>query len=212
MRKMFFAALLVMGAVGCSHPTDPMNRGVLPGESNYPLGPYGYTKGSVIANLQFTVKVDPEGAVGGANYAGLDAQTIALSDFFNDNNPDVGWLVLTGAAGWCGPCREEARTLPTVSQKWEPMGVRFVTVLIQGFDEANQTPATLSDVDRWQQLTKGHVYIGTDPKDNLHDFAAEIASFPLNILVRTADMSIQYQQLGISSDGSLDPILSAHVR
>jgi thiol-disulfide isomerase/thioredoxin len=210
MRNLVLASLLI---VGCSNATDPMNRGTVPTEGNYPLGPYGYAKGSVIANLQFQAKIDPMGAAGTAAYADLDTQTVNLSDYFQNNNPDVGWLVLTGAAGWCQPCREEAQTMPTVSQKWEPMGVRFLTVLIQGFDETNQTPATPADIDNWQQKTKEHIGIGTDPKDNLHDFASEIASFPLNMIVRTADMAIIYTALGVDPNNpSIDPLLSAYVQ
>jgi thiol-disulfide isomerase/thioredoxin len=210
MRNLVLASLLI---VGCSSATDPNNRGSVPTEGNYPLGPYGYAKGSVIANLQFQAKIDPMGAAGTAAYANLDPQTVNLSDYFQDNNPDVGWLVLTGAAGWCGPCREEAQKMPADSLKWEPMGVRFLTVLIQGFDETDQTPATPADIDNWQQKTKEHIGIGFDPKDNLHDFASEIASFPLNMLVRTADMAIIYTALGVDPNNpSIDPILSAYVQ
>src|SRR5262249_12753859 len=127
--------------------------------------------------------------------------------------PKVGWLVLTGAAGWCGPCREEARSMPADSAKWEPMGVRFMTVLIQGFDEANQTPSTMGDIDSWQLKTKEHIALATDPKDNLHQFASMIASFPLNLVIRTADMQIMYTALGVDpNDPSIDPILTAYVR
>jgi thiol-disulfide isomerase/thioredoxin len=207
MRKLIFTALVL---VGCHAATDPATRGEMNNGVNYPAGPYGYTKHAVIADLQFTIKEDPMMSAGNANYAGLDPINRQLSDYYND--PNVSWLVLTGAAGWCNPCREEARTLPTVSQKWEPMGVRFITVLIQGFDESNQTPATMDDVNRWQQLTKVHTALGTDPKDNLHEFSSEIASFPLNMLIRTADMSIQWTALGIDpNDPSVDPILSSYV-
>jgi thiol-disulfide isomerase/thioredoxin len=206
MRKLLFAALVL---VGCNAPKDMTNRGTNNGLT-YPAGPYGYGKHAVIANLNFMVKDDPDGVTGSANYAALDPQPVQLADFYN--NPDVSWLVLTGAAGWCVPCQEEAHTLPTVSQKWEPMGVRFITVLIQGFDEQNQTPSTMDDVNRWQSIMKSHTAIGTDPNDQLHEFSAEIASFPLNILIRTADMSIQWTELGIDpSNPSLDPILSAYV-
>jgi hypothetical protein len=62
------------------------------------------------------------------------------------------------------------------------MGVRFLTVLIQGFDETNQTPSMDSDIDRWQVITKNHIAIGTDPQDELHEFAAEIANRGLALL------------------------------
>jgi thiol-disulfide isomerase/thioredoxin len=207
MRKILFAALVL---VGCTGQKDLSNRGEQNNGVNYPSGPYGYAKHAVIANLKFSVKVDPDGPGGSANYSNLAAQPLALSDWYND--PAVGWIVLTGAAGWCGPCREEAGTVPTVSQKWEPMGVRFLTVLIQGFDETNQTPATDTDIDHWQSVTKNHIDIGTDPNDELHEFASEIASFPLNMLIRKSDMSIQYTELGIDpSNPSFDPILSSYV-
>src|SRR5207253_1023179 len=79
----------------------------------YPAGPYGYTKHAVIANLNFLVKEDPLLSAGDANYAGLDPVQRTLADYFNDTS--VSWLVLTGAAGWCGPCREEAQTVPADS-------------------------------------------------------------------------------------------------
>jgi len=207
MRKLLFAALVL---VGCNAPKDTPNRPSNNG-LNYPAGPYGYTKHAVIANLNFLVKNDPDGVTGSANYAALDPAPLQLSDLYNDST--VSWLVLTGAAGWCGPCQEEAHTMPTVSQKWEPMGVRFVTVLIQGFDEQNQTPSTMDDVNRWQSIMHEHIAIGTDPNDSLHEFASEIASFPLNMIIRTADMSIQYTALGIDSNNpSIDPILQSYVQ
>src|SRR5262249_7125282 len=143
--------------VGCNGPKDMPNRGINTGLA-YPSGPYGYAKHAVIANLGFLVKEDPDGAAGAANYARLDPVQRQLADYFNDDK--VGWWVLTGAAGWCQPCGEEARTVPADSQKWEPMGVRFLTVLIQGFDEMNQTPSTMDDVNRWQQLNHEHIAIG----------------------------------------------------
>jgi thiol-disulfide isomerase/thioredoxin len=208
MRKLIFAALVL---VGCNAPKDAMNRGTDNNGLSYPAGPYGYTKHAVMANLGFVVKEDPMLSQGTADYANLTPAPRTLADYYND--PNVSWLVLTGAAGWCGPCREEARTVPADSQKWEPMGVRFVTVLIQGFDETNQTPSTMDDVDRWQSINKEHIAIGTDPNDSLHEYASEIASFPLNVLIRTADMSIQYTALGIDPNNpSFDPILQSYVQ
>jgi thiol-disulfide isomerase/thioredoxin len=207
MRKVILATLLLVGCGG----TDPMNRGQLPtGSGDYPLGPYGYSVGAVIANLQFQLKRDPSGATGSTNYSTLTPGPVNFSDFFSDKS--VSWLVLTGAAGWCNPCHEEADKMPAVATKYEPMGVRFVTVLIQGYDEANQTPAQFGDVDRWQIQTGEHIYLGLDPKDNLHDFASEIASFPLNLLVRTSDMTIQYSALGVdSSNPSIEPVLQSFI-
>jgi hypothetical protein len=207
MRKAILAALLM---VGCGGSSDPMNRGMLPtGSGDYPIGPYGYSVGAVIANLQFQLKRDPSGAAGNTNYTTLTPATVNFSDLYADKT--VKWLVLTGAAGWCNPCHEEANKMPAVSTKYEPMGFRFITVLIQGYDEANGTPAAFGDVDRWQLQTGEHIYLGLDPKDNLHDFASEIASFPLNLLVRTSDMTIQYSALGVDpSDPSIEPILQSY--
>lgn len=206
MRTIILAALFTIGCGG----TDPMNR-MVPTGANYPDGPYGYSVRSIIGNLSFLVKADPDGAAGTATYSSLDPKTIQLSDYFND--PNVSWLVLNGSAGWCGPCREEASYIPKDQAKYEPMGVRFVSVLIQGFDEANQTPATTGDIDHWQLITHEHIAIGTDPQDNLHDYASMIASFPLNIIVRTSDMQIMYSQLGLdSTDPDIGSVLAGFVK
>src|SRR4051812_32792821 len=111
MRKLLFVALVL---VGCNAPKDTPNRGQNSGLS-YPAGPYGYTKHAVIANLNFLVKEDPALSAGDANYAAIDPLQRTLADYYNDTN--VGWVVLTGAAGWCGPCREEAHTVPADAAK-----------------------------------------------------------------------------------------------
>jgi hypothetical protein len=202
------------GCGGAAHVDNTPNRGTTGGGGgvNYPAGPYGYAKGSIIQNIQLQGKEDPGGATGTAQYVNLPMQAISLADFHND--PKVDYLVLNGSAGWCQPCREEAQEMSrTLAAKWEPMGVRFVSALIQGFDEANQTPSTAGDIDKWQAITKEHIYIGIDPNDYLHQFASQIASFPLNIIVRTYDMAILFQQIGLdSTDPSLDPILQQYVQ
>jgi thiol-disulfide isomerase/thioredoxin len=204
--------LVCLFAVGCGgKPVDnTMNRSQVPIDATYPKGPYGYARNSVIFDLQLNGKTDPMGAAGTASYYGLTAEDFTLGKFHDD--PAVGFVVITGAAGWCGPCREEASEVAKIAPKWEAKGVRFVTALVQGFDEQNQTPSTAGDIDKWQSITKEHITIATDPHDYLHEFSAEIASFPLNIIVRTYDMLILHQELGLdSTNPSIEPTLELYV-
>jgi hypothetical protein len=210
----FFSVIALGGAlVGCGgpHVDNTMNRGMNPA-LNYPKAPYGYAKGSIIAPLTFVGKEDPNGAAGTALYADLQTQTFDFAAIHNDKT--IGYLLLSGSAGWCVPCREEAAEIRRISPMWEPKGVKFVTVLIQGFDEANQTPSTVPDIDRWQALLKEHIGIAIDPSDNLHEFADQIASFPLNILVRTYDMAILTQSIGLdpNSPSPINDELSTYVQ
>src|SRR5438067_11247638 len=85
MRTTIFATM-ALAMVGCSagtHIDDTPNQ-QNPANVNYVLGPYGYTQGSVIQNIQFVGKVDPQGAAGMANYGALTMSPITLASYHND--------------------------------------------------------------------------------------------------------------------------------
>jgi hypothetical protein len=91
-----------------------------------------------------------------------------------------------------------------VQAKYQPLGARFFEAMIEGWDEQNGTPATSGDIDHWATEHSLHVGIGLDPEDKIHQYA-DISAFPLNMVVRTSDMTIVYMQTG---EVDLDPILA----
>lgn len=210
MRAMVLASLLIgfAGLCGCGGKTDPtMNRMNMMGAQNYPPGPYGYAQGTVIENINFLAKADPAGASGSADYAQLPLQALSLADLHND--PSVKLIVLSGVAGWCGPCNQEQSEVPADQAKYEPMGVKFLEGMVQGYDEQSGAPATEADINKWALLHNLHVALGLDPEDKLHQYA-DIAAFPLNLMIRTSDMQIVYMQTGVPP-GGLDPIIEQNL-
>ena len=196
------AALAMFGCSAPQHTDDTPNQ-QNPANVNYVGGPYGYTQGSVIQNIQFTGKVDPQGAAGTANYGALTMAPISLASYHND--PNVKFLFISGVARWCAPCNDEQTQVPTIQAKYEPKGVRFLETLIEG--QQRGTPATEKDLNFWASFHSLHVGIALDPTDAIHQYA-DIAAFPLNMLVSTSDMKIQLMQVGEITD--LDSTLAQY--
>lgn len=211
MRLAIFSSVALFALVACDPGPrmDLANRMADDQAQNYPAAPYGYQVGAVIQNIKFVGKADPDGAAGTATYDTLPMKAFALSDFYG--SPDVKLLVVSGVAGWCGPCNEEQFEVPDLQAKYEPLGVRWVEGLVQGFNETTGAPATSSDIDRWANRHGLHVAIGLDPEDKLHEYA-DVTAFPLNMLIRTSDMHIVYMAVGLNpSQPSLDPVIAQYI-
>ena len=196
---------LSLGVFGCSNAphVDTTPNQMAEGQ-DYPPGPYGYVTGTVMQNIKFLGKSDPAGATAGAmDYSTLPLAPVSLGDFHKD--PNVKYVVLSGVAGWCTPCNDEQPTVVAASKKYEALGFRFFEALIQGYNHTTGAPATENDLNKWQHAHSLHVGLGLDPEDKIHEYA-DIAAFPLNMVVRTSDMQIVFMQVG---EMDLDPILAS---
>ncbi len=202
MRNIVF--VVAIGALaGCSSGPkvdDTMNIGGGDQAQNYPAGPYGYVQGSIIENIKFITKEDPAGASGSADYSTLQLQAKSLADYHND--PTVKYLVLSGVAGWCAPCNDEQKNVGTLQAQYQPTGVRFLEAMIQGYNEKTGAPATENDLNHWALIHNLHVGLALDPEDKIHQYA-DIAAFPLNMIVRTSDMNIVHMQVGEENIGTV---------
>jgi hypothetical protein len=198
-----------MTACAGHYKDDSPLIGASSSQVNYPAGPYGYVQGSIIEDIMFRGKEDPNGADGTATYDTMPLATKTLADYHND--PAVRYLVLSGVAGWCGPCNDEQRTtathpgVPALQSKYQPNGFRFLEALIQGYNERTGAPASENDLNRWATQHELHVGVGLDPDDKIHQYA-DIAAFPLNMVIRTSDMQIVHMQVG---EENLDSVLSS---
>jgi len=205
------ALALSLFVVGCSPAKytgadDTANRTPTGAALNYPAGPYGYTEGQIMQNIDFVGKSDPNGAAGTADYEALPMQKVSLADFYGKS--DVKLILLTGAAGWCYYCNEEAKDVPDLQNTFEPQGVRFITGLVQGYNERSGAPASEADLVRWQNAHDVHVTMALDPQAKLQQYA-DVSAFPLNMLIRTSDMQIVYMAVGYG--GSLTNTIQQHL-
>jgi len=206
------ALALSLFVVGCSPAKytgvdDTANRQPAAQGLAYPAGPYGYTEGQIMQNIDFVGKVDPAGAAGTADYDTLPLQKVSLADYYGKS--DVKLILLTGAAGWCYYCNEEAKDVPALQAEFESQGVRFITGLVQGYNEASGAPASESDLVRWQNVHDVHVTMALDPQAKLQQYA-DVSAFPLNMLIDTSNMQIVYMAVGYG--GSLTKTIQQHLK
>src|SRR5262245_20522599 len=115
MRVAFSVTLVLVGLgvglAGCSGSNKDDTPNQMAQASSYPAGPYGYLQGSVIQNITFLGKNASNDLTAPA-YDSMKMEEISLSDFHSD--PSVKYVVLSGVAGWCGPCNAEQDQMPDV--------------------------------------------------------------------------------------------------
>ena len=215
-----FSLISAALVAGCSDG-DP-----LPGESQqqvsaiaaYPPGPHGTTKSDTVANYKlegFTNAQVERGAT----------QPIQLSDFYNPHADDPTYapaapsqddrlfppgstygggtprpkaLSISVASLWCGPCKNEAKTvLPAKHLKYKPLGGEFIVQLDEGLTQGHS--AVQQDLVTW--TTAFHVnYPATiDPGRQLDAlFVANV--YPANIIINTRNMKIVEVVAGVPND------------
>jgi hypothetical protein len=163
--------------------------------AGYPAGPYGFGKGDTIKNLSFSGFIDAQ-----AQSTTLD--TISLGDFYNPTGDDVFLpdspygpgtkkptaLLIDIGSGWCGPCREEAKSL--LNDKYatyKPCGGEFLSQLAEGGTPGAPVDQTI--LQAW--VTGFHVaYPATiDGSKQLYPFYSS-GSFPDSAIVDTRTMKI----------------------
>jgi hypothetical protein len=167
--------------------------------SEYPCGPYGLTQGDVIANLSIPGKRDLNGD---GSPVDDPATTLRLSDYFQKQG--LRALLLSLAAEWCLPCKNEQPTLVSMYQSYLASGqVALLEVLVQ--DQLGN-PAPQSVADAWATTYKLPFDIGADPQQVLTPYYNP-TSMPTQLVLRTRDMSIVFLHTGPVSESQFKPIL-----
>lgn len=171
----------------------------------YPAGPYGISKGSIIANYEFVGFVDSmaDNSV---------TQLIQMADFYNPTGdgvypegslygagtPKPKALLIDVASSWCPPCQEEAdKVLPVKYDEYNPQGGEFLLQLADG-----PTPgkaATTKNLLSWTSKYDVNYPATYDPQYKLSAlFDAD--AFPANMIVNTRTMEIVTVISGVPDD------------
>jgi hypothetical protein len=200
----FAFALCTVVAAGCqAEVIDPVETPKADaGAAAYPEGPYGYTVGSVIADLQFVGRTDSNGD--GALDDADGISTIALGDYRAD--ADVRAIAVDVCAMWCGPCQDEQAGLIQMSNTYGAP-VRFLEAIQQS---PSLEPAELRHVDAWAESHGISFDLVIDPTDQLAPYFP-IAAFPTEMVIRTSDMTIAYQHSGTDNaalQAAIDAVLA----
>jgi hypothetical protein len=186
----------------------------------YPAGPYGFTAGQVIPNMDFLGFPDPA-----KNTSAM--KTITLADFYNPHGLDPSYtppageaddrlfpassgyenagkpkpvvLLVDVASVWCGPCNEEAETvLPFKHALYEACGGEF---LLDLHDSATPgTTATQSNLKNWTVVYKVDYPSMIDPAYKLDAYFSQNA-YPTNMIIDTTTMTIVHVIAGEAIPG-----------
>lgn len=181
------AALLLVSALGCASGSgdggDPVDR------SEYPGDPYGVSEGDVIADLAFET---PEGA------------TFALSDVYE--NEDNKLLLLSTAAGWCAPCREEQPALEERYGEWKEKGLAVVVAI---FEDSNYEVASAEFVAQWRDQYALTFDVVRDASFVLEPYYnADLT--PMNMFVDVDSMEILRIQTGFDAS-AVDALIESQL-
>jgi hypothetical protein len=165
------------------------------GSADYPVGPYGYTAGTTIANLQFVGKQSDAPT----DYSQLPMKELSLGDL----RKDVKFIILDGAARWCSPCNRDQPSVKSIEANYKSRGVETLEVLVEG---GYGVAATADDISRWAAT---HTLSGTITIDPLYALSkyADVTAFPMYMIIRASTMKIEYMQVGSLTVDPLEPVL-----
>lgn len=209
-----FALLLASTVVGCTDDrrdiSSPTGENYQPAivSTDYPPGPYGTSKGSIINRYQFT-------GFQNAQEQNDTTQPIQLGDFYNPHADDPSYapadpdqddrlfpsgslygsharkpkaLSISVSSAWCGACRKEAKmVLPIKHLIYKPLGGEFLVQLNDG--PAPGHAAVQQDLLSWTTQFKVNFPATIDPNRQL-DALFVANAYPTNIILDTRSMKI----------------------
>lgn len=157
-------------------PPPPGDGGAPAPPSAYPSGPYGFGVGAIYPDVSFS----------GYVAAKAPWTTVATRDFYDPaGKRGLKAVLIVVSAAWCGPCRDEAKDLPTLNAKYAPQGVRFLEIVVQDTDGSG---ATQSTIDAWI----AYAGLDTDVVADADEKSLPKAStgLPFNLLVDARTMKV----------------------
>jgi thiol-disulfide isomerase/thioredoxin len=146
-------------------------------------------KGSYVVPAVLTLAVQPSFATAasgsGGGSSGGDTGSRPGTGVYGEKPKPKAMMVII-AAGWCGPCQQEAKNvLPGEHAEFAPKA-EFITIMAEdaGYNEPN-----LKDIENWATKYKATWPSVVDGQFKFFALAAEPA-FPANILIDTRTMTI----------------------
>lgn len=174
------------GAPGGYQSPCPNNR------DTYPSGPYGLTKGDIIANVTFS---EPGGG------------ELSLAELRADTSAHL--LHLSTAAGWCTACIEEQPRLVEWEDTYGPEGL---AVVVSVFEDPNGFPVDASYAKQWAQAYETNFPVVADTPFVLSDYypGGDISVTPLNLLIDLCTMEIIDLRVG-ADPTALEALIEANL-
>ena len=181
--------ILLFGAAACSSgrgdfvPPPAQDSGPSatdPCAAGYPQGPYGTGEGKI---------VNPGLTWQGYLPNQTSASTITPNDLFDcDGSKGIDAIVFDVAAEWCAACQSQASNEPQLFSKYDALGIRVVTLVVQ---DASSAPATIATAQSWkQQYGLTDVAVCADPSFSFAPIGQSSVDLPVTIVVDPRTMKI----------------------
>lgn len=110
----------------------------------YPSGPFGTGPEDTIEDITWLGFVDGDDP--DTDHANDPLRLFSLHEYHQANAPDAKVIMINSAAGWCGPCQQEAAESPILVGEYYPQGVRFISAV---FEDDQGNPADRAFVEYW---------------------------------------------------------------
>lgn len=163
------------------------------GPGIYPCGPYGTKKGDVVDTLTLEGFADKDYLCKANKDLEQDlsvSRTFSFEGFHQGAGKCRQLLWLIFAAGWCGPCMDEAAELQAEMKKGAfDDRVLIVTIVL---DDVQGNPATLDFAKEWAKNNKFALDIPVlaDSKWQLNPFFGPDSGLPYNLIIDLETMKI----------------------
>lgn len=184
----------------------------------YPPGPYGTSKGSIVAKYQFRGYQNPQAHSGSTQLIQLadfynphaddpdyapadpsqDDRLFPAGSFYGDRAPKPKALSISVSSAWCGACKKEAEmVIPVKRALYRPLGGEFFVQLNDG-PSPGQT-ADPQDLLSWTTQFQVNFPATIDPGRQL-DALFVLNAYPTNIILDTRTMKIVEVVAGVPND------------
>lgn len=169
MKRNLVALALAASLWACGGTPDG-GAGEVGDRSVYPTENIGLEEGQVLADLSFQR---------------ADGSTFSMDgDIFKNEKNRV--LLLTTTAGWCSACIEEQPQLAAMYEEYKDRGLTIVAAL---FQDSDFNPATLQQVQAWEEEYKLPYPVVLDDAFKLEAYY-DAALTPMNMVVDVDTMEI----------------------
>ena len=159
--------------------------------------------GDTVDDLALVGKVDADKDY---SMAGEKLQLLRLSQF-----KSAKVILLSVAAGWCSPCKQETKLFKALLKELGPKGLVVVQSLIQGVAKTNPpTPPDLQLLDNWIQGLNAVGAIGIDPKMISSRYNTK-GTVPLNMIINAKSLKVLEKWNASSTLTSLKSKLSKYL-
>lgn len=203
-RTLSIIVAFALGVAACgenmvgSPPSDYIPRAPSEGieSDDYPVEPpegYGGEEGEVVPNMLFQgyfTDRPSDVKVNDLEYL----ETIVLDDIRRLEG--YSHMLLTVAAEWCKPCREEAEVLPEYFEQWAAKGGYVLGIINQ---DTNYNAADRRAVERWANRYKSNYTLVHDPENFIADWFAP-TTVPLNVVIDLETMTVLRSRVGEDPD------------